>query len=57
MITVRVALKGPCGDELSSETIKVEDESSDGIAAAVRRMASTSIICTGDTIAITEVDS
>lgn len=57
MINVRIALKGPCGDELATETIRVEDDSSDGIAAAVRRMATTCVLCAGDTITITEVSS
>jgi len=56
MITVRITLRGPCGDALASEKIKVADESSDGIAAAVRRMVADCIICVGDTLTITEVE-
>ncbi len=53
---VRITLKNNIGCELTHTDINVDDESSPSISRAVHRLAAESIICTGDTIAIEEVD-
>ena len=44
------------GSDLATRDIVVDDESSDGIREEVLRLVSESVICTGDTIHIEEVE-